>query len=127
MALISLAFAGCGQRLAFEPIAEVQEVTFLTCPTAGGGGDPVYTTLDPRPGQALRFKSLPVILMSDAQSVIRAELGPQPAENRDGRVLVSAKVFLERASAQQSTNPPSHRRVYKVVIEKLNSAEWHVP
>jgi hypothetical protein len=127
VSILCLSFAGCGDGYRFEPVAGTQEVVFMTVPTVGGGADPVYASQDTHPKRALRYKGLPVCVFSDEQQMIQGRLGPQPPENRDLRRVVHAKVHLVPANATQSTNPPSKRSVYKVVIEELIDAQWYVP
>ena len=42
----------------------------------------------------------------------------------DPRIYVDAKIHLERGTATVSTNPPSKRDVYRVVIEELYDVRW---
>jgi hypothetical protein len=108
---------------AFQLTEELQFALFLTQPWTGGGGDPVL--LSATATSALHVKGLPVYIQHDTQQTIRNALGPQ--RNEDGRILVEAKVHLELASATISTNPPSQRSIYSVVIDELIHAEWYVP
>jgi hypothetical protein len=75
----------------------------------------------------LQHKGNPVYVPSKAKQQIRGRLGPQPQGNRDGRILVEAKVRLEPATVTVSTNPPSERSIYRVVIDELIHAEWYTP
>jgi hypothetical protein len=113
------------RQFRFEPTEEPQHVVFLTESWTGGGGDPVLTGPDAK--GTLQYKGDPVYVQTKAKQQIGSRLGPQPPGNRDGRILVEAKVRLEPATATVSTNPPSERSLYRVVIDELIHAEWYMP
>ena len=110
-------------RFEFKPIEKPQHVLFLTQGWEGGGGDPVL--VGPKTTTTVQYNGLPVYVGSEAKKQIRIGLGPQ--RNSTGRVLVEAKVHLEPTSADVSTNPPSVRSIYSVVIDELIHAEWYMP
>lgn len=116
---------GGKHQFRFESTDEPQHVVFLVEPWDGGGGDAVLT--DPSARGTLHFKGEPVYVQWKAQQQIRGPLGPQPQGNADGRILVEAKVRLESATTTVSTNPPSKRKIFRVVIDKLIHAEWYIP
>lgn len=140
LGLLGLYLAGCSgesplpappgdkadRRLHFEPGEEPRHVFFLTESWDGGGGDPVLLSYEGR-GGTLRYKGKPVYLQGKAQQQIRSRLGPPPKENPNGRILVEARAHLEPASARVSTDPPSTRSIYTVILDELIHVEWYVP
>lgn len=106
----------------FAHTAGPQHAVFVTQHWSGGGGDPVLLG---RLTRTAHIDGRPVYLTSAAQEQVRQNLGPQA--NSTGAVLVEARIHLDRKSVSVSTDPPSNRSVYSVVIDELLRAEWYTP
>jgi hypothetical protein len=107
----------------FQPTAKSQRAVFVTEPWTGGGGDPLQTKIR---GRTEKLDGLPVYLLEDTQQLIRKNVGPQPPDIKHARILVDAQIHLERTTVKRTTElGDSSRKVYKVVIEKLNSSQWY--
>jgi hypothetical protein len=120
-----VAAVGCDHRKSprFERTTESQDAVFLTESWTGGGGDPVQTKLGGRP---VKVDGLPVLLLFDAQQLIRSRLGKQPPECEQGAILVEAQLHLERTSVTTSAREGDTRTVYSAVIDNLISSEWYI-
>ena len=106
----------------FRNTTEGQHAVFATRPATGGGGDPV---LAGEFGNPVKVNGLPVLLLYDAQELLRSrKLGKLPPHNTDGTLLVEARIHLKRESVRLSTPDGDLREVYSAVIDELFHCEW---
>jgi hypothetical protein len=116
-------FSGCKEQP--SPIfldSDKTQYSIVSIPQGyvGGGGDPVMST-----GGEVYFQGLPVLVADHkTQSQILAKAGKQPPKNTPGTIKIEARFHLEPGSTRISTNPPSSRSIYRLVIDELVEAHW---